>query len=158
MNDSVPARVRVSARTVRSARTVMARLHTRIYRWSGGRVGSRFGSLEQILLTTTGRRSGQPRTTPLAAFPDGERLLLVASNWGQERDPAWLHNLIDDPRVIVRRGPRTVTMRARVAADTERERLWPAVVAANPGYEVYARRAARTIPVVICEPDPGAAI
>ncbi|HET9658129.1 MAG TPA: nitroreductase family deazaflavin-dependent oxidoreductase [Kineosporiaceae bacterium] len=135
-------------------RTLLARVHTRIYRWSGGRVGSRFGSLEQILLTTVGRRTGQPRTTPLAAIPEGDALVLVASNWGQGHHPAWLHNLVAQPEVVVQRGPRSQPMQARVADDQERERLWPLVVRANPGFEDYARTAGRTIPVVICEPAP----
>jgi deazaflavin-dependent oxidoreductase (nitroreductase family) len=117
-----------------------------------GRVGARFGRLEQILLTTTGRRSGLARTTPLAGIPHGDRLVLVASNWGQEHHPNWFHNLLADPDVVVRRGPREVRMRARVASQTERATLWPVVVEVNPGFEAYARRASRQIPLVICEP------
>jgi len=136
----------------RRARTGWPRLHTRLYQWTGGRLGSRFGRLEQVLITTTGRRSGLPRTTPLAGVPHGDRLLLVASNWGQEHHPAWFHNLQAHPEVLIRRGRRTVPMRARPATDDEREALWPVVVDAFRGFAGYAERTTRTIPVVICEP------
>lgn len=149
---SVAPMHRLLASARRQLRTTLPRLHTRLYRWTGGRLGARFGSLEQVLLTTTGRHSGLPRTTPLAAVSDGNHLLLVASNWGQEHHPAWFHNLLANPEVLVQRGSRTVPMQARVATDHERARLWLLAVRAYHGFDTYAARTSRRIPVVICRP------
>ncbi|HQY34580.1 nitroreductase family deazaflavin-dependent oxidoreductase [Actinotalea sp.] len=129
------------------------RLHAVVYRATGGRVGGRLGSLEQVLLTTRGRRSGQQRTIPLAGIRDGERLLLVASNGGADQHPAWYLNLQADPTVVVQSGARRDVMVARTADAVERPGLWRTVVAANPGYGRYATRTQRTIPVVVCEPE-----
>lgn len=142
-------------RVVRAARTGLARVHTWLYRVTRGRIGSRFGHLEQVLLTTTGRRTGRARTTPLAAVADGERLVLVASNWGQSRNPDWYLNLVADPAVVIQRGSRAVPMLATVASAQQRARLWPLVVAAFSVYQSYARRAHREIPLVICEAADG---
>lgn len=131
----------------------VTRLHAAVYRFTGGRVGGRLGSLEQVLLTTRGRRSGRQRTIPLAGVRDGGRLLLVASNGGADRHPAWYLNLQADPVVVVQAGARREVMVARTAGPGERPALWRAVVAANPGYGRYATRTARTIPVVVCEPE-----
>lgn len=133
---------------------VLSRLHVAIYRLSRGRLGSRLGRLEQVLLTTTGRRSGRPRTVPLVGLDDGERLILVASNGGSPTHPDWYLNLTADPRVEVRRGSLRITMRAVTAEAGERAALWPRVVAAYAGYARYQRRADREIPVVLCTPVP----
>lgn len=132
------------------------RLHAAVYRATAGRVGGRLASLEQVLLTTRGRRSGQQRTIPLAAVRDGDRVLLVASNGGADQHPAWYLNLRADPVVVVQSGARRDVMIARTADPAERTDLWRRVVAANPGYGRYATRTQRTIPVVVCEPEhPG---
>lgn len=137
---------------------LVTRAHARLYRLTGGRVGGRFGRLEQILLTTTGRRSGEKRTVPLAVTPVGPSVVLVASDGGAPGHPAWYLNLTAHPEVVVQRGRRAMPMLARVAVGTERERLWAAVVENNPGYARYQERTEREIPVVVCEPrGPGAA-
>lgn len=148
----------------RRTQTVVTRAHAWVYRLSRGRVGGRLLGMEQVLLTTTGRSSGRPRTTPLSAFPlddehDGTAgtavrggVVLVASDGGQPRHPQWYRNLCVNPEVIVRRGPRSVPMRARTATAAERARLWPGVVAAHGGYADYQERTDREIPLVICEP------
>jgi len=128
------------------------RLHAAVYRLSGGRIGSRFGTLEQVLLTTTGRRTGRQRTTPLMVTPvDGDRWVLVASWGGSPEHPQWYLNLVAHPDVRVQRGRRTYAMRARTAEGAEREELWRAAVAANPGYATYQERTERQIPVVVLE-------
>lgn len=127
-------------------------LHRAVYRATGGRLLGRFGRIEQVLLTTTGRRTGASRTTPLAGTPDGDRLVLVASNNGGDAHPAWYLNLVADPRVTVQRGAVVTPMTSRTAEGAERDRLWELVVRTNPGYARYAQRTARTIPVVVCEP------
>lgn len=139
---------------ISAGQKMFVRAHTALFRATGGRLGGRMAGVEQVLLTTTGRRSGQARTNPVAATPDGDNLVLVASNSGSEHDPAWFLNLTADPRVLVQRGAHVHPMIARVAEGEERVLLWSLVVAANPGYERYRGRTVREIPVVVCEPDP----
>ena len=127
-------------------------LHKQVYRATGGRLLGRFGHLEQVLLSTTGRTSGQTRTTPLAGTPDGDRLILVASNNGGDAHPAWYLNLVANPQVSGQRGAIVIPMAARTAEGAERDRLWEIVVRNNPGYARYAERTTRRIPVVVCEP------
>lgn len=105
-----------------------------------------------VLLTTTGRRSGVPRTTPLMAIPDGDRLLVVASNAGKDRAPAWYLNLRADPGVSVQDGGTSRPMHARDAIGTEAELLWEKAIRAYPGYTVYREIARREIPLVVLEP------
>jgi deazaflavin-dependent oxidoreductase (nitroreductase family) len=128
------------------------KLHVRLYELTGGTVGGRVGRAPVLLLTTTGRRSGQPRITPLLYLEDGERLVVVASNGGHPRHPAWFLNLESGPDVDVqvRRGRRG--MRARRATPEERAAYWPRLVAMWPSYESYQRRTSREIPVVVLEP------
>ena len=124
-----------------------------VLRLSGGRTtaAALLSGLPIIALTTTGARSGQPRTVPLVAVPDGDRLILIASNWGQAKHPAWYHNLKANPRVTVTRGGQTRPYLAREAIGEERAALWARAVAVYPGYEGYARRAGREIPVIVVE-------
>ena len=136
---------------------LVTRAHVHVYRLTGGRVGGRLGHLEQVLLTTTGRRSGAQRTVPLAVTPVGPSVVLVASDGGAAKHPAWDLNLSAQPEVVVQRGRRTVPMLARVAVGAEREMLWAAAVENNPGYARYQVRTAREIPVVVCEPAGPAA-
>ncbi len=127
-------------------------VHARAYRLTGGRLGGRIGRVEQVLLTTTGRRSGQARTTPLSVIADGDRLVLIASNGGAARHPDWYLNLTADAAVTIQRGGDHIAMRARTATPAERADLWRRAVALYSGYAGYQRRTSREIPVVICEP------
>ena len=131
----------------------LTRFHTGIYRLTGGRIGGRLGRIRMVLLTTTGRRSGRQRTTPLLSVPDGDRVILVASNGGASRHPDWYLNLTADPDVEIQWDGRRRRMRARTADAAERAALWPRAVTAWPGYAGYQKRAGREIPMVICEPD-----
>ncbi|MEW6476090.1 MAG: nitroreductase family deazaflavin-dependent oxidoreductase [Actinomycetota bacterium] len=130
------------------ARAVTA-LHTQVYRRTGGKVGGKAGSVTMGLLTTTGRRSGRPRTTPLNIMADGDRYLLVASYGGDDRDPQWFRNLQANPEATVQLGADTFRVRASVASQEEKKTLWPKVVASYKGYEGYQRKTSRDIPVVI---------
>ena len=127
----------------------MGRAHRAIYRLTRGRVLGRVAGMPVLLLTTIGRRSGRERTTPLTFFESGSDLVIIASNGGEDRPPAWWLNLRDDPRARVTIGTHTREMTARPASDEERARLWPTIVSTHPGYARYARRTTRPIPVLL---------
>src|SRR5439155_6858562 len=128
------------------------RLHAWLYRTTGGRIGHRAGSLRNLRLSTTGRKSGTRRTVPLTYMADGERFVLVASNGGADRHPAWWLNLERTPRATVQVGPRTIAVVAHRADGTERARLWPRLKEMNPFYAAYERITVREIPVVVLAP------
>jgi F420H(2)-dependent quinone reductase len=127
-------------------------LHNQLYRWTGGKIGGKAGALPMLLLTTTGRRSGQPRTTPLGYLPDGDRMVLVASFGGDDRHPQWYLNLQAHPDATVQVGPETKRVRATTATPDEKAVLWPRVVALYSGYAGYQEKTSRDIPLVILSP------
>ena len=131
---------------------VTGKIHAWIYRRTNGRIGHSAGSLRNLLLTTTGRKSGELRTVPLTYMADGDRYVLVASNGGADRHPAWWLNLEKTPRATIQVGPRTLAVVARRAEGADRARLWPALKKMNPFYAQYERITDREIPVVILEP------
>jgi deazaflavin-dependent oxidoreductase (nitroreductase family) len=128
-------------------------IHRAFLRATGGRVlASAFG-MPVVELRTVGRRSGLPRTTVLTApVTDGDRVVLVASKGGDDRDPDWYRNLLAHPEVELTMAGRRRLMRARQASPEEKAELWPRVVAAYQGYAGYQRRTKRDIPLVICDP------
>ena len=131
----------------------MSALNIWLYRLSGGRIAGRFpGGAPILLLTTKGRRSGQPRVAPLLYLRDGERLVVVASKGGMSQHPTWYLNLREHPDVEVETGSQRQKMRARTADDAERAALWPRLVAIYGSYADYQARTERKIPVVILEP------
>ena len=140
--------------TVRAAAIrLMGRTHRAVYRASGGRVLGRVAGMPVLFLTTTGRRSGKRRTTPLTYFVDADCLVVIASNGGEDTAPAWWLNLSSDPKATVTVDGVSRPVVARSATDAEHASLWPTIVATYPGYAAYARRTKRPIPVVLlCEP------
>jgi deazaflavin-dependent oxidoreductase (nitroreductase family) len=131
----------------------MNQVHRAILSASGGRVlGSAFG-MPVVELQTVGRTSGLSRSTMLTApVVDGDRIVLVASKGGDDRDPDWYRNLVAHPEVELTMAGQHRLMRARRASPEEKADLWPRVVAAYQGYAGYQRRTRRDIPLVICEP------
>lgn len=127
-------------------------VHTALYRGSGGRVGNRVQGMPVLLLTTTGRRSGKVRTTPLLYVREGDAVVVVGSNGGSDSFPAWWLNLRSDPNAEVEIGRAHTRVIARKASPEERARLWPKFTSGFPGYARYATKTAREIPVVILEP------
>jgi deazaflavin-dependent oxidoreductase (nitroreductase family) len=127
------------------------RVHPILYRWSGGRLGSALGGMPVLLLTTTGRKSGQPRTTALTYLPRGDDFVVIASVLGEPRHPAWWLNLASWPEASVQVGGTVHRIRAREADGEERDALWGAVVAKMPDYDEYRARTSRRIPVVVLE-------
>jgi F420H(2)-dependent quinone reductase len=124
-------------------------LHTALYRGTGGKIAGRMFTSPFMLLTTTGRRSGQPRVTPLLCIRDGDRFLAIASFGGDDRDPQWFKNLQANAETTIQLGDETIPVRATVATPEEKKALWPKVLAAYKGYANYQRRTSRDIPVVI---------
>ena len=109
--------------------------------------------LPVICLTTIGARSGRSRTVPLLGIPDGENLILIASNWGQGHHPAWYYNIRTNPDVHVQRDGQTRLYIAREAAGDERQRCWHIAVQCYPGYEAYKKWTdGREIPVIVLAP------
>ena len=131
----------------------MSRSHRAVLRLSGGRVLSSAFGMPVVELQTVGRRSGRSRSTMLTApVVDGDRVVLVASKGGDDRDPDWYRNLVAHPEIELIMAGRHRAMRARRASAEEKADLWPRVVAAYKGYGTYQRRTERDIPLVICEP------
>jgi F420H(2)-dependent quinone reductase len=129
-----------------------SRIHTLMYRLTGGRLGSRLVANEMLLLTTTGHRSGGEHTVPLLFLRDGPGLVVIASYGGRPDHPAWYHNLVAEPAVTVRIGGERHPMVARTGDPAERAVWWPRVVAAYQGYAEYQSRTDREIPIVFLEP------
>jgi deazaflavin-dependent oxidoreductase (nitroreductase family) len=127
------------------------RIHRWVYRRSGGRVGGRLVGMPVLLLTTTGRRTGRPHTVALTFLPDGENMVVIASNGGARRNPHWYANLEAHRDASVRLGRATIRVTGREASGDERERLWRRAVTAYRGYGAYQRRTRRRIPVVVLE-------
>ncbi len=146
-------RGRPYSRPIAMAQRAVTRLHSFIYRTTGGRVGGRIVGCPVLLLTTTGRNSGKERTVPLLYIEDGENLVVVASNGGTAKHPTWWLNLEANPEATVEIGSRKLRVRVEKASPEEKERLWPRLVAMYNGYESYRRRTAREIPVVLLSPS-----
>jgi deazaflavin-dependent oxidoreductase (nitroreductase family) len=108
--------------------------------------------MPSLLLTTTGRKSGLPRTQPLLYIPDRGGYVVVAANWGQPRHPGWSLNLLHDPRATVTLQGVRIPVHAVLATGTERERLWRLAVGLWPGYDAYAARSGRHIRLFRLEP------
>jgi deazaflavin-dependent oxidoreductase (nitroreductase family) len=139
-----------------NAKDVFARYSTQVHRWiftvSSGRLLGSFREMPVLVLTTTGRKSGKARSTMLTApIADDDRVVIVASYGGDDRNPTWFLNLRANSEVRVTMRGKTTTMRARVATGDEKTDLWPKVVEANPGYADYQRKTDRDIPLVILE-------
>ena|SRR5215218_10171387 len=126
--------------------------HTGLYRTSRGRMGAMVGGHPVLLPTTIGRGTHRTRTTPVQYVRDGDSLIVIASNAGRERMPQWWLNLHDKAACSVKLGRRRMAVRAAEASGAERERLWRAACADNPGYARAEARSSRTFPVVVLEP------
>lgn len=122
---------------------------------SGGRIGGSLMGMPTLELTTTGRKSGQPRTVILTPpVVEGDRLILVASKGGNDEHPDWYRNLVANPQVEIGRDGKKRRYTARTASPEERAELWPRITESYSGYGDYQKRAKREIPVVICDPAP----
>jgi deazaflavin-dependent oxidoreductase (nitroreductase family) len=123
------------------------------FRANGGKVGGAFEGTPMLLLHTTGAKTGRERVNPLVYQQDGDRLVIFASKGGAPTNPAWYHNLLADPDVVVEVGTDTQRRRATVADGEERERLWARQKELIPSFADYEARSSRQIPVVVLHPS-----
>jgi deazaflavin-dependent oxidoreductase (nitroreductase family) len=126
--------------------------HVRRYRETNGEVGYLWNGVPILLLTTTGRKSGQPRTSALIHGRDGDDYLVVASMGGAPSHPRWYLNLQADPEAEVQVKADHIRVRARTASGDEKARLWKIMTDAWPNYDVYQTRTDRVIPLVVLTP------
>ncbi len=121
------------------------------FRANGGKVGGPFEGAPVLLLTTTGAKSGERRTTPVMYLPDGERMVIFASKGGAPTNPAWYHNLLANPTATVEVGSDTVDATAVVTTGEERDRLFDRQAGLYQQFAEYAQKTTRQIPVIALE-------
>ncbi len=132
---------------------LLSAMHRLLYRVTAGRLGVRSGSTQFLLLTTIGRKSGRRRVTPLLYVEDAGRWVIIGSNAGDHRHPAWWVNLQSHPNAEVQIGAAHFAVRAQRATAEEAERLWPVFIASYKYYTNYRQRTSRTIPIVFLSPN-----
>jgi deazaflavin-dependent oxidoreductase (nitroreductase family) len=130
------------------------KLNTPLYRLSGGRIGGKVGRAPVLLLTSTGRKSGQPRTAPVVYLADGDNVVLINTNAGNAKIPAWSLNLKANPEAEVELGRKRLSVRARVAEGEERADLWRKHIEQYAGFDDYLEKLGpdREICVFVLEP------
>ncbi len=121
------------------------------FRTNAGQVTGMFAGAPLVLVTTTGAKSGKPRTTPIVYTTDGDNIVIIASKGGAPTHPDWFHNLVANPDVTVELPTEKFAAKARVAEDPERERLFRAQAALMPNFAEYEKATTRKIPVVVLE-------
>jgi deazaflavin-dependent oxidoreductase (nitroreductase family) len=134
---------------------VVVRIDREVFRLSRSRttLSALVSGLPIVMLTTTGARTGQPRTLPVLALPDGDHLVVIASNFGRASNPGWYYNLRANPHAMITWNGSAVEMHARELTGAERQRYVDLGIDAYPFWEPYHRRAApRQIPVIMLEP------
>jgi deazaflavin-dependent oxidoreductase (nitroreductase family) len=128
------------------------KLNVPLYRVSGGRIGGKIGRAPVLLLTTTGRKSGEPRTAPVVYLADGKNVVLINTNAGNAKIPAWSLNLKANPEAEVELGRRHRPVRARIAAGEEHTDLWRKHVEQYAGFDDYKQQMEREPSVFVLEP------
>ncbi len=153
MDGSAPTMLdRINDRMSRS--DFSANMHRLFYRLSGGRMGSKVRGIPVLLLTTVGRHSAKRRTVPLMYLPDGNRLLVVASNAADpDRSPGWWFNLQANPEAWIQLGRKQSRVRASALAEAERKSWWPRLTSHNPNWARFQAETTRPFPVVALDLD-----
>lgn len=141
-----------SARFMATALRILSKIHSSIYRWTGGIIGGRIFGNRMLLLTTTGRKTGLPRTTPVGYLTDGDALVIVGGAAGAAKHPDWWLNLESHPEALVQVGRRRMRVSATRALPEEQQRLWAGYPAQHVLFESMQKRVSREIPVVILRP------
>lgn len=146
---------RMNDRLARS--DLSSRMHRLAYRLSNGLMGSRIDGVPVLLLTTVGRKTGRSRTVPLMYLPDGERMLVVASNAASpDRPPGWWFNIQSDRHALVQVGGDRFGVLAHELDDADRDGWWPQLAELNPKWERFQAETDRRFPVVVLQPDRSA--
>lgn len=130
----------------------MFRSYVFLYKLTSGRFGSSLGHAPVLLLSTVGRKTGKLRTTPVLYLTDGDNLVVVASNAGNDKHPSWWINLKHNPKAQVQIKRKKRNVRAEKASEEEKSRLWPLLTNMFPRYNDYQNRTKRELPVVILKP------
>lgn len=131
----------------------MSRITTALYKRTDGRVGGKFLQGAPVaLLTTIGRKSGEPRSTPLLYWREGNRVVLVASQGGAAKNPLWYLNLKANPQVTIQIKDEVLHLTARDATEAQRAEYWPKLVDMYSSFDDYQSWTDRIIPIVICDP------
>ena len=131
---------------------VFSRIHITLYRWTGGFIGGHIFGNRMMLLTTTGRKTGQPRTTPVAYLADGDALVIVGGAAGVAKQPSWWLNLQSHPEAQIQLGRLKLRVSASKALPEEEQRLWARYPAQHALFESMQKRVSREIPVVMLRP------
>ena len=127
---------------------LFGKVHSALYRLSGGRLGARMGWIDVALVETIGRRSGKVRKVPIACYPYEDSIVVSASNSGQDSHPAWYHNLRANPHCVVQLGRERFDAVAEELGPEEREVMWPKIVEMNHHQGEYLEQTQREIPLV----------
>ena len=135
----------------RWALKALTKTHVFLHRVTGGRLFNTLGGDEVCFITMTGARSGNRITIPLMYIGYQGGVLLVASQGGAPKNPAWYHNLVKHPDIQVRHRRNQMSLRARLAEESEKDALWPLCDAAYADFAVYRKRTERSIPIFVCE-------
>ncbi len=145
---------RRSGGLARALQRLFMRIHTALYRGTGGAIAGKFGSRSFLLLITTGRKSSRERVTPIFYQTEGNDFILVASNWGAATNPIWWLNLQANPQAKVQIGRNVIHVTARQASSEERSRLWSSITSRYPDFANYQKQTSRQIPIVLLTPLP----
>jgi deazaflavin-dependent oxidoreductase (nitroreductase family) len=124
-----------------------------LIRISGGKLGGKLGSQTVLILHTVGRKSGKPRSVPIAYFDYQDKYLLVGSNWGRDKQADWFVNLKSEPRAAIEVKGKTISVQARDAQGDEYTDLWKFTSQKHPPYLDYQKMTTRRIPIVVLEPE-----
>ncbi|MCP2624278.1 nitroreductase family deazaflavin-dependent oxidoreductase [Mycolicibacterium smegmatis] len=144
---------RLNAKSTGTLIKWMSRFQTFLFKTTNGKLGNKFlRGTEVGILTTIGRKSGEPRDTPLLFLQEGRRIVLVASQGGRATNPMWYLNLKANPKVTFQTKSEKLALVAREATDVERDEYWPKLDAMYPDFANYRSYTDRKIPIVICDP------
>ncbi len=127
------------------------RINVVVYKLSGGRLMNKLAGMPIVLVTMKGAKSGRTITIPLMHVPHEKGFILVASQGGAPKHPAWYHNLVKNPKIEITHAGRTQKLTARRVDEEEKATLWPTCIEYYPPYEQYQKRTERRIPVFLCE-------
>lgn len=131
----------------------MSRGNTWLFKKTGGKLGDKFLRGAPVgILTTIGRKTGEPRESPLLFLQEGSRIILVASQGGRANNPMWYLNLKANPQITFQTKTETLSLTAREATEAERDEYWPKLDAMYPDFVNYRSYTDRKIPIVICDP------